>query len=346
MTKMWEEIHEQPRVLEGCLGLNAAVIDATVSQAKSEGVNFAVIAARGTSDHAAVYGKYVLELLTGLPVSLAAPSVMTRYGADLRFEHSLVIGVSQSGEASDVIEVIKTAQRHGAVTAAVTNRPDSPLAQAAGHHLYCGAGEEKSVAATKTFTAELFLLGCLAAKLSGSDAAMKEYAGVPELIRRTFAQSEEDIGDVVRRYRFMKECFVLARGVNYAVALEAALKIQETSYVRARAYATSDFHHGPMAMVERDMPLIVYAPQGPAAEDVKEMTLKLRDAGGDVLMLSDDAGLRGLGACSVSLPKAGSDLTSPFCCAAAAQMFACKLALLKGLDPDNPRMLHKVTVTR
>lgn len=345
MTNMWKEITEQPEVLAGCLKSNRAVIDGIVRDCAKQDISFAVIAARGTSDHAAVYGKYVLEILTGLPVSLAAPSVMTMYGRDMRFDRSLVVGVSQSGEASDVIEVIKTARRHGAVTVVVTNFPNSPLAQAAQYNLDCNAGEEKSVAATKTFTTELYLLGNLAARLAGDGAMEKEYAMVPDMLRETFALNE-NMEDVVERYRFMKECFVLARGINYAVALEAALKIQETSYVRAKAFATSDFHHGPMAMVERDMPVIVYAPSGPSLADVREMTGRIKEAEGDVLMISDDAEIRAIGSRSLSIPKVQSDFTSPFCNAAVAQMFACRLSLLKGLNPDRPRMLHKITVTR
>jgi glucosamine--fructose-6-phosphate aminotransferase (isomerizing) len=345
MTNMWQEILQQPEVLEGCLKKNRAVIDDIVRDCEKKNIRFAVIAARGTSDHAAVYGKYALEILTGLPVALAAPSVMTMYGRDMAFGGSLVIGVSQSGEASDVIEVINTARRHGAVTAAVTNFPDSPLAEAAEFNLDCAAGLEKSVAATKTFTTELYLLGNLAASLAHDEKLTEEYLRVPDMLRETF-RLNENIDKDVERYRFMKECFVLARGINYAIALEAALKIQETSYVRAKAYATSDFHHGPMAMVERDMPVIVYAPSGTSSSDIVEMVGRMKEAEGDVLMISDDAGLRALGSRALTVPKAMSDFTSPFCNAAVAQMFACRLSLLKGLNPDSPRMLHKITVTR
>jgi glutamine---fructose-6-phosphate transaminase (isomerizing) len=180
MTQMWNEIWEQPLALERCYERNQSVLNEIVGVIKSKQIDQVIIAARGTSDHAAVYGKYVIELLTGIPVSLAASSIFTIYKKSLRFQNALVIGVSQSGRAADVLEVLKSANEHGAVTVGITNFPDSPLAEEVRYHLSCEAGLEKSVAATKTFTTQIFLLAQLAALWAGDAELEKEICTLPE----------------------------------------------------------------------------------------------------------------------------------------------------------------------
>lgn len=345
MAQMWDEIMEQPEVLGRCLRSNERVLAGLVAGIKSRQVSSIIIAARGTSDHAAVYGKYVFEMLTGLPVSLAAPSVFTMYGKSVNMANSLVLGISQSGKAADVLEVIRAANAQGAVTGTITNFTDSPLAAEARYHLYCDCGLERSVAATKTFTAQLYLLAQLAAVWTANDDFLRALAAIPGGMLKTF-ETAGDIARKVERYRFMKECFVLARGVNYAIALESALKIQETTYVRAKAFATSDFHHGPFAMIEKDMPVIVYAPEGPSLEDVSGMIRKLKDHEAEIVVVSDNEELQRYGDCFLEIPKTGNDFISPFYNVAVAQMFACRLALARGLNPDSPRGLNKVTITR
>ncbi|MCX7747663.1 MAG: SIS domain-containing protein [Clostridia bacterium] len=345
MVQMWNEIWEQPVVLERCLEKNNRAIKEIVKDIHSHNVDSICIAARGTSDHAAVYGKYVLELETGIPVALAASSVVTMYNKSLSFKNSLVIGISQSGKAADVLEVIRNANQQGAVTVSITNAPDSPLAKEAKFHLYCEAGLEKSVAATKTFTTQIFLLAQLASEWTKNEDLKSELALVPQKLLHTFEVSRQ-IEDRVARFRFMNECFVLARGINYPVALESALKIQETTYVRAKAYATSDFHHGPFAMIDKDMPVIVFAPEGPSLKDVTEMLNKLKQSQAELIVISNVKDILAMGAVSFQIPDTNNDIISPFMNVVVAQMFACQLALVKGLNPDAPRGLNKVTVTR
>jgi glutamine---fructose-6-phosphate transaminase (isomerizing) len=144
----------------------------------------------------------------------------------------------------------------------------------------------------------------------------------------------------------MQECFVLARGINYAVSLEAALKIQETTYVRAKAFASSDFQHGPIAMIERDIPVIIYAPEGPSLSDMMEMIGKMREGQIETIIVSNNKAALEMGTCSFAIPQTDNDLISPFFNVVIAQMFACQLALVKGMNPDSPRGLHKVTITK
>ena len=345
MVQMWNEIWEQPVILERCFDKNINSIKELVKILRGKNIDSICIAARGTSDHAAVYAKYVLELTTGIPVALAASSVFTIYQKSINLKNSLVIGISQSGKAADVLEVIKCANQAGAITVTITNFPDSPLAKEAKYHLCCEAGLEKSVAATKTFTSSLYIIAQLAAEWSDNNDLRSEINFIPEKISHTF-EVARIIEDKVSRYRFMNECFVLARGINYAVSLEAALKIQETTYVRAKAYATSDFQHGPIAMMEKDLPVFIFAPNGPSLKDISEMVNKLKKESIELIIISNNKEMLDMGTSSFYIPETDNDIISPFFNVVVAQMFACKLALVKGLDPDRPRGLNKVTITK
>lgn len=345
MSNMWNEIMEQPAVLKKCLSVNEDTLNKIVAEIKEKKLEFIIIAARGTSDHAATYAKYMFETLTGLPVVLAAPSVVTTYKSRLAMKNALVIGVSQSGAAKDVAAILEEANESKTTTVSITNFADSLLAGASKYSLLCSAGVEKSVAATKTFTSQLILLGMLAAKLADNTQVQNLLKSAPDYVEKTISTVSEPIKKISLRYRFMDECIVLARGLNYAVALESALKIKETTYVRASAYAASDFHHGPMAVLQKDMPVIVYAPTGPSLKDMHEMISILKEAEADILIVSDDDETCKLGNCFIKTPSTGSDFISPFVNTVVAQLFACSLAAVKGLNPDAPRMLHKVTVT-
>ncbi|HBF35760.1 MAG TPA: glutamine--fructose-6-phosphate aminotransferase [Firmicutes bacterium] len=342
-TQMWNEILEQPAVLESCGRVNEKVLREIVTEVSRRNIQSVIIAARGTSDHAAVYGKYVIEYELGIPVSLAAPSIFTIYKKKLKLPGTLVIGISQSGKAADVLEVLKNAGESGALTVSITNDPNSPLATGAMYHLYCNAGLEKSVAATKTFTAEIFLIAQLVAEWGQNSLFKKELGQLPQNLFKGL--DTDAIKMKMERYRFIQECFVLARGINYAVALESALKIQESTYVRAKAYATSDFYHGPFAMIEKDMPVIVYAPDGPSFVDVMQMIKRLKENLVDLIVVSNVNEAIELGNCNFKIPQTSNDLLSPFYNAVIAQMLACELAVIKGLNPDQPRGLKKVTIT-
>lgn len=345
MNKMWNEIWEQPAVLERCLERDLKTINEVVKAIRAREIRMVCIAARGTSDHAAVYAKYLIEVMLGIPVSLAASSIFTIYQKELIFKNTVVIGISQSGKAVDVLEVIKSANKQESITISITNTPDSPLAKEANFHLYCDAGVEQSVAATKTFTTQIFLIAQLVAEWAEEKKLKEELARVPEKMTHAF-EVARDIESKVERYRFMNECFVLARGINYAIALETALKIQETTYVRAKAFATSDFQHGPIAMIDREIPVIAFAPEGPSLKDVTEIIRKLKQDRIELVIISNRQKLLEEGDCGFTIPETNNDLISPFLNIVIAQMFACRLALVKGLDPDSPRGLNKITVTK
>ncbi len=345
MTQMWIEILQQPEALKNCINTNKEKIKTLVEFLKNKVIRHIIISGRGTSWHSGIYFKYLMEVKAGIPVSFAAPSVATLYNGKVNMEGALVIGISQSGRAADVLEVLKSAKAQGVPTIAITNYEDSPMATEADHHLFCAAGEEKSVATTKTFTSTLYLLANLAAEWTGDEDFKKELAAVPELVQKVIDNNEQ-IKNTVLRYRFMSECYVLGRGMNYSITLETALKLMETTYVRARGFAISDFYHGPFAVVDKHLPVFVFAPEGESKKDAVEMINKLKDAGADVLAVTNSSEIKALADSSIDIPEGVSDFISPFVNAVTGQMFACNLSVLRGLNPDNPRGLKKVTVTR
>ncbi len=345
MTMMLDEIKQQPKVLKRCLETDKNIFNKIAKEFINKRINNIVIAARGTSDHAGIYGKYILEHCLGLPVSLAAPSIITMYNKNIDYKHSMIIGISQSGEAEDVLAVIENGNSQGALTLGITNNEKSPISKAVNYHLYTDAGIERSVAATKTFTSQMMMLAVLATVLGNDEEFFNALKEVPEEIKKILVMSEE-IAKKVQRYRYMQDCFVLSRGMNYAVALESALKIQETTYVKAKGYAISDFHHGPFAMVEKDTPVIIYAPNGESSDDSIEMIEKLICAGAEVVIVSNDDEVLRKSEISFKIPYCENDMITAFYNTVFAQLFACSLSLAKGLNPDKPRGLNKVTITR
>ncbi len=350
MTIMWKEIMEQPEGLRLCRKANREPIKALAAAFRERNIHNILFAARGTSDHAALYATYLIELVLGIPVSLAAPSVFTIYGRSMKLKNTLVIGLSQSGQAADALAVLQAANEAGALTVAITNEPDSPMAKCAQFHLPCSVGKETSLAATKTFTAQMMVLAMLTAELAGDKGLEEILEKVPDLVDELL-KNTDDITALANRYHFANGAFILARGLNYAIAREAALKVQETCYVRAMPYATSDFYHGPMAMTERTIPIFVFAPTGPSLENTEEMITLLRERDNDVLVLSDSAAIRDKGSVSIAIPEVDAedgvlkDAVTPFLNAVAIQVFACSLSVEKGLNPDVSRHLKKVTIT-
>lgn len=342
MTLMEKEILSQPEAVRHAAEANADCIRAFVAAAKAHGVSQIVTAARGSSDNACTYFKYLCEVYAGLPVSSAAPAVMTLYGGRPDMSHAAVIGVSQSGAAADVIAVIETARAQGAVTAAITNNKDSALAKAAEYSIFMDVGEEKSVAATKTFTAQMYLLARIADELSGGQIPALDR--VPALIDETIRSARPALEAEAKRVKDMRGCYVLSRGIMYAAAQESALKIQETTYTHARAYAVSDFYHGPFAVVGEGTHVLLLAAAGKAQKDNLDMLGRLEGAGADVTLLSSDPEVAG-GTTRVTIP-ASEEAIAPFAFVTAAQLFALSLSLSRGLNPDAPRGLKKVTVTK
>jgi len=345
MTYMEKEIKEQPSILENLFIKTFKKANILKEQIKKKDIKYIYLAGRGTSDNAGVYLKYIMESYVGIPVALAAPSVITLYNGKLNLKECLVIGISQSGEALDVLEVINLAKKQGAITLTITNYENSPLAKISDFHFNCFSGEEKSVAATKTFTAEMFIGAIITATLSDNKDLLELVKNIPNKAKQYI--EEYDINDsAIQLMKDKQECFVLARGMNYPIALEGALKIQETCYVRARAYSLSDFYHGPLAMLQENTYVILIAPKGESSKDIIKIIEKLNDNKCIIIAFTNDEDISELCTKSINIYNDMSDFESPILNAIAIQRFALQLSLSKGLNPDQPRNLRKVTLTK
>ena len=345
MSLMLDEIHEQPESVACALDTQFEPMKALVSEAKRRQIKHIFIAARGTSDNAATYAKYLFEIELGIPTTQAAPSVFTLYGAKLDLGSSLVIGISQSGQATDVVQTVEVAKECGALTACITNVADSPLTKVSDYPFLCNAGVEKSVAATKSYTTSLAILALLAGVWSSSDTLLMALKELPSKLTSALSLNSQTEASV-ERYRFMEECAVLARGLNQATALEAALKMTETSYLVAKPYSGAEFQHGPIAMVSEGFPCLMFAPDGKAYASMLELAIKLRERQAELFVIARAEEILSLGNGSLQLPVSIDERLSPILYILPGQMFAYHLAKSKGKDPDRPRGLSKVTLTR
>jgi len=359
-VSMRTELGESPDVVEDLLASGRERVDRIAREVRRRGIRLVVIAARGTSDHAAVYAQYVLGARNGLVVAPATPSLSSIYGSPPRLDEALVLGISQSGRSPDVVAVLEDGRRQGGLTAAITNDPSSELAAAADTVLELGAGPERAVAATKTYLAEIAVVAMLSAALSNvdfSEAAPSASDGdgggasdgaadlerVPDAMRAALG-TEPRVAELARERTAIEACVVLARGFQYATAREWALKLKELTGVLADPYSGADFQHGPITIVDAGFPVLAVATRGPALAGMASLLGTLRQRGARTLVLSDDAELRRLGD-GVELPSLPEWL-SPLAAIVPAQLFAYHLALARGLDPDAPPNLQKVTLTR
>jgi glutamine---fructose-6-phosphate transaminase (isomerizing) len=334
---MAAEIAEQPQVWRRLLDEGRNPIRAAADQIAATEPRFVLFVARGTSDHAALYAKYLVEIKHGLPAGLVSPSTMTVYGAHPNLRDVLYVAVSQSGSSPDLVRSVEVARAQGALTVAVTNNPASDLAAAAAIHVDVLAGAEKSVAATKSYTAELLALQLLLGRDGdGVDA-------LPDLGEQVLAAGEL-VRAVAQRYRFAQRLVATARGYSYATAREAALKLMETSYLSAQAFSGADLLHGPLATVDPQVPVLAVVPEGAGGQAMAPVLERLAERNADVFGVGDPAALAGL-AGGIALPSGVSDELSPLLEILPLQQLALHLALARGGDPDQPRGLRKVTET-
>lgn len=338
---MLQEIAEQPAVLESTLSAEANKYGQLGPFLRSKDIDLIVIVARGSSDNASLFGRYLFEVTTGIPVSLSAPSVYTLYDAKIDLKRALVIGVSQSGEGSDVNFVLESAKSSGAFTLAITNEADSTMAQLADESLVIHAGRERSVAATKTYTGQMLHFYLLANELA---AKKLDLSRIPSYTAEAL-DLREQIDSLVERYVFMENCVVVGRGMNYGNSYELALKLMETCYVVAERFSSADFFHGPLAIVERRFPVVLFGPSGVTQKSSIELLERLRDLNADCLSITNDAQIAKLSPNSLMLSSDIDEFLSPIPFIVPAQLFAALLSSAKGLDPDQPRSLSKVTKT-
>jgi len=344
VSLMLEEIRQQPEVLARILQQEGRKIRELGKTLQKREVRLIILVARGSSDNAAQFGRYLLEIATGIPVSLAAPSVYTLYGAKLHLNRALVVGVSQSGEGEDINRVLAEARAAGAFTIGITNEPDSTMVRTVDGPLLIHGGREQSVAATKTFTGQMMIFYLLAEALAGATAATKGYEAIPDLCARTLAH-EATVRELAPRYTFMENCVVIGRGLLYGNAFELALKLMETCYVVAERFSSADFFHGPLAMVERHFPVILFACPGPMMPGIKLLAQRLQELHAETLAITSDEELASFCSRTVRMLPGISEFLAPIPYIIPGQLLAALLAETKGLNPDEPRALSKVTRT-
>jgi glutamine---fructose-6-phosphate transaminase (isomerizing) len=340
---MLQEIAEQPAALARTIDAEREKIVRLGRLLKKRNIDLIVLVARGSSDNAALFGRYLLEITTGIPVSLSAPSVHTLYRAKLSLQHALVVGVSQSGAGEDINQVLENARACGAFTVGITNEPNSAMVKVVDETLLMHGGRERSVAATKTFTGQMLLFYMLAEALAETKPAWSCEV-IPDFAARSLEQRPA-ILELVQRYVFMENCVVVGRGLAYANAYELALKLMETCYVVAERFSSADFLHGPVAMVERHFPVILFAQPGVMLPGVKSLISRLQELHADSLVITSD--LEAAASCTraIIMPKEIDEFVAPIPYIIPGQLFAALLADAKGLDPDQPRSLSKVTRT-
>lgn len=353
---MRDEIRQQPAAIERTLKAEWRRAEKLRRHFEQNPVRFIILAARGTSDNAAQFGRYLLEITTGIPVSLAAPSVATLYGSSLKVEGCAAVAISQSGESTDTNMFLEQAKGSGAFTIGITNESESTLARMANECFLVRAGREKSVAATKTYSGQLLSFYLLAYAL-GAPIELESLQRIAEWTEAAL-KLEDEIRVRAERYRFMRQAVCIGRGLNYSNALEFALKMMETCYVVAERFSAADLLHGPIAMLEANFPAFVLCPSGVTWEPMCELLKKLESIGSEILLLTDKSNK----AAQTVSGQTGSPLTIPVALAhkkgklpeevytpipyiVPAQLFAASLAEVKGLNPDSPRTLNKVTQT-
>lgn len=342
---LFREIHQQPAVLEEFLSQERSAVAALAQEVKQRDIDYVVIAARGTSDNAGRYAQYLLGSMNGLLVALATPSLFSIYGRPPQFRNALVIGISQSGKSPDIVSVVAEAKRQGALTAAITNEPASELAQQANHVITLHAGEEKSVAATKTYTSQLCAIAALSTALANEAAMQEALSTIPAAVASTL-EMNATIANMTARYRYMRDCVVIGRGYNYATAFELSLKLKELTYTIAEPYSSADFMHGPLALIEQGFPAIVVAPQGKILPEMKEFVALLNKREAETIVISDEAEVLDMARIPLQLPASVPEWLSPITSIIPGQLFAMHLAATRDYDPDHPRGLRKVTETK
>ncbi len=340
------EILEQPETLQRLLNTQWKNVVEIAEVIKSQQVDYIFLVARGSSDNAGLYAKYLLGIRNRLPIALAAPSLFTIYGRPPAMQNALVLGISQSGQSPDIVSVVQEAKRQGVFTISLVNKVDSPMAQAAEYVVDLCAGEEKGIAATKSYSAQLMAIAMLSIALEVDKTRLAELHKAVASIQRVL-QLEAEVKQAAEKYRQITRCVVLGRGFNYATAFEWALKLKELSYTLADPYSSADFLHGPQALVEEGFPVFIVAPEGEMYMEFLELTDRLnREFKADTLVISNREEILSRANTALLIKNHIPEWISPMVSIALIQLFCYHFTVAKGLDVENPRGLMKVTETK
>ncbi len=337
------EISEQPRTIEKFLSNESKHVERICKEISGK-FDYILIAARGTSDNAARYAQYVFGIQNRIQVALATPSLFTIYNTPPNLKGAFVIGISQSGESPDIVSVIKEAHRQNCPTLGITNFENSPLAKSSDSTFLLNAGTEKAIAATKTYTSSLCALALLSASLREHSESIEQLNEMPGIMQKTI-DLQSNVLSEIQRYRYAEQCTVIGRGYNYSTAFEIALKIKELNQIITEPYSSADFRHGPIAMIHKGTPIFVVAPKDQMSLDIFELIHTLEEKGGEIIVVSNEKNILDKGKPGFPIPADIPEWLTPLAAVIPGQLFAMQLAIEKGLDPDNPFGITKVTYT-
>ena len=344
MTIYQTEIYEQPDALNRIINSNWDPFYHLLDQIHKKPITRIMIAARGTSDNAAIYAKYLLSAFTGIPVSLAIPSLYTIYQQPPDMTDGLVIGISQSGRSTDVLAVLEDARNKDVLTLSITNDQNSPMAKVAKYSVCVNAIEENAIAASKSYTSTLAAIAILTALWKNNQQQISEVKQLPDWAEEVLKQ-HESVKKVAQWFAEYNLMVVLGRGFNHCTAQEIALKTKELSYMVAEAYSAADFRHGPVAMLMKDFPVVALAPTDKSLDDMKAMIQEVKTLGVRLAVISNEKDILEQSDYAISLPESLPGWLSPIISTIPGQLLALELATAKGLDVDHPRGLKKVTLT-
>jgi len=338
-----EEISQQPHAIQATLDAEREHIADFAEQLRQCDIRRVLLAARGTSENAATFARYLFGVNNHVLVGNASASLFTVYGVEMDLSDTLVLGISQSGRASDVVELLEQTRPHAALTAAVTNTAESPICHVAQIKLLTHADREQSIPATKTYTTALAVLHQLSAYWAQDTKMIDSIQQVPQLMAQVFAQ-EDHIRQRSERYRYLETASVLARGLDLCTAQETALKFAECSQIVSSAYSAASFMHGPIAALGKDVLSVLIAPQGQALGSMLEVAMALEERNAETLVISNEPSLLEIADVPIEIPPMPEHI-SPLVTIIAGQLLAYHIALHKRLNPDQPPGRRKVTYT-
>jgi len=344
-SRLWKEIHQQADCIDECLKYNVTIIKDIAKEVKKRHIKNIVFAARGSSDHAAQVAKYVFEIYTDMFVTIGAPSIVTCYETQANYKNALVIGISQSGGAQDVYQVMKKCIEDGGICVSITNEPDCLMSTIGDYRLNNHCGEETSITAAKSYITQLTILIALAAYISEEKELLDILNELPQIVNDAYSL-ENQVKNIIPYVRNTEHLMIFGRGLLYGLAQESELKIQETSYLDARCYAASDYQHGPIATALRFVPAIFFIADKKTNQSIYDLHQRLKEERKIYsIIISNDKTIAKQGDLSILIPAKYDGLKAVFVCAIISQMFACLLSISRGYNPDNPDGVSKHTVT-
>lgn len=344
MSLMLNEFLAAPDSVREVISSNKKIIADIAKEFKERGITNITTVARGTSDNAATYFKYIIEAIGHVMVSKFSPSITTIYGAEVNLKNNMLLAVSQSGMSTDTLMVVESAKKTGALTVAVTNNPDSPLAKLCHYHIYLRSGEEKSGVATKTFLAQLSAMYMLANALSPVTAKMN-IAEIPPLLENFIGGFRDKIAEFAKKTKDWNNYIILTRGLTQCISYELSLKMMESCYRFSRPFSTCEFMHGPLAIVEEGTKICIIAPDSEFTEEFVDMVTRLKILGADIISFTDIEKIRRMSSQSLEMP-ACRGMVVPFIYSIAVELYVAYVAEALGINPDTPRNMKKVTVTK